>query len=209
MNPLRVALLAVALWICLLAVILVCSGCGAIPRIKIPATKNLPAIDVAAPRDAGKPATVASSGKESRLDPPQGSIVTITRTESQPATENAPARPAIEVREIRLAADASLIERAQHVDASTGTIDTTVAKHRINAAESRWLLIAAIITLVAGLIVRSLVPQWPGLSNGLFVAAPIFFAAWKFSEVPAWAGFVVVGVVALGALYYKRGEIDR
>ncbi len=213
---------AAALWACaagrvmliglvVIALMLLC-GCSIldrVPRVSVPATELLAPASATAPRDTGKPATVASAGEESRIALPAGSTITVTRTEAQPATERTPARPAIEVREIHLSSDSAWYERAQHIAASTGTIDTSVAMHRIDVAERRWLLWTAIACGIAGIVVRQVVPLWPGLSNGLLMGAALAGAAWKFSAIPSWIFAVAIGACALIAIGYKRAEWDK
>jgi hypothetical protein len=184
------------------------SGCHALPSVAIPRGALAPEVKASAPADTGKPAVVNSSGEESRIDLPAGSVVTVTRTEAQPATDKTPARPAFEVREIKLASDSAWYEKAQHIAANTGTVDTSVAMRRIDMAERRWLLWAAIGCGVAGLLSFQLVPAWPGLGRGLLAGAAFAFAAWKLADVPAWAWCAVVGAGALIALGYKRAELD-
>jgi hypothetical protein len=189
-----------------LAAILLLTGCGLIrgrPTIKAPG------VSVTGPQDAGKPATLATAEAGTTMPIPAGSAVKVTQTEAQPATAEKPAVPATTVTEITPSAPTVITHTESKVQADTGTIDTSVAKHRIDAAERRWLLWAAIACGIAGLIVRSLLPSWPSLSNGLLVAAPCAFAAWKFAEVPAWLWGLVVAAVILLALGYKRAEWDK
>jgi hypothetical protein len=166
-------------------------------------------------KDAGSPATLNTSEAGERLALPKGSRIWLRQTDrvpARPATENAPEskeQPAETVTVIE-PGDATFWERTtSSVTAGTGTVDTTVAKHRIDAQERRWLLWTALACGLAGLVVRSLLPAWPALSNGLLIASPIAFAAWKLADVPSWLWLVALGIVALLALGYKRAEWDR
>jgi hypothetical protein len=191
----------------------VLSGCMRLPALKLPGSSLLGGkqgedITVTAPRDTGKPGTVETQTDETRMKVPAGSTVTETAVTAQPATDTTPARPAYTVREIKLVSDTEWVDRAQRIAASTGTVDTSVAKHRIDMAEARWLLIGGLLAVVGGFVVRSLLPAWPGLSNGLILGGGVSLAAWKLSAIPPWLGLVVVGVFAVLALGYKKKEWD-
>lgn len=176
-----------------------CAGVGAI---------RLPGIAVKAPPMAGKPATIAKSDSGVTVPLPEGSRLVKTEFGPVAATEKTPARPAKTVTEIIPGAPTEYHETKATVDASSGTVDTSVAKHQIDAAERRWLLLAAIGCGILGLVAKSMLPAWPSLSNGLLIASPCAFAAWKFAEVPPWLwACVVVGVLLLIA-GYKRAEWD-
>ncbi len=171
--------------------------------------------EVIAPKDAGKPATLDTATTGDSVQLPKGSRLTVTKVAAipfTPATVNAPqqaAQPAKEVVQVELAADSTWTRQAETVQAQTGTVDTTIATHKIDVAERRWLLWAAIGCGIGGVVLRSMMPAWPGLSNGLLLGAALAFASWKFSELPAWiwaTGIVVVGLIALG---YKRAEWDK
>jgi hypothetical protein len=179
------------------------AGCGLLPaRIKSGETT------VTGVKDAGKPATIAKSEAGVAVALPEGSKVTVTKYEAIPATPSSPAQPAREVTEISPAGPTNYLKTESKTDASTGTIDTSVATHRIDVAERRWLLWAAIGLGVAGVVVRSMVPAWPSLSNGLLLGGALAFASWKLAEIPTWIWGVALGVVALMALGYKRAEWD-
>lgn len=183
-------------------------GCSRSPRIRSGE------VSVMGTKDAGKPATLDTSSEGEVLEIPAGSEVTVTEYEAvaaKPATNDTPAveaEPAKKVTEVKLSGTSNWRRNKATVKADTGTVDTTVAKHRIDAQERRWLLWAAIGCGLAGLVVRSMLPAWPALSNGLLIASPVAFAAWKLAEVPPWLWGVVVSGVVLMALGYKRAEWD-
>lgn len=161
---------------------------------------------VVAPPDAGKPGELSSEGQEASVKLPAGSVITTTKTEGQPATSTTPARPAMEVREIKLSSDSTWYERAQKIAANTGTVDTSVAKTRIAAEERRPLLYVAIGCAIGAVVL--MVAKWPSVAAAAAVASALFFAAWKFSEMPPWVGLTVLvggGAIMLG---YKRAEWD-
>jgi hypothetical protein len=162
-----------------------------------------------APKDAGTPATVEKRESSAKLEAPAGTQVRVERTEPVPATADTKFSPGRTLTEWTFPDTAVFTFDTQQARASSGTVDTTVAKHRIDVAERRWLLWTAIACGLAGIVVRSLVPAWPALSNGLLAGAALAFASWKFSEIPAWLWLVALGVVAALALGYKRAEWDR
>lgn len=180
------------------------AGCGLIPaRIKADG------VTVQGVRDAGKPATVAKSEAGVAVALPEGSKVTVTKYEAVAATDKAPAQPAKEVTEIQPNGPSEFHKTESRTDASTGTIDTSVATHKIDVAERRWLLWAAIGCGIGGVVVRSLVPAWPSLSNGLLMGAALAFAAWKLADIPEWIWLVALGIVGAMSLGYKRAEWDK
>lgn len=158
---------------------------------------------VRTPNDPGTPGTVESGSTTTTTPLPTGSTV-----ESTPATATAPAGV-----KVTLSAPSEMRTETRIEKANTGTVDTTVAVKRIEtesaAAERRWLLWAAIGCGVAGLVVRSLLPAWPGLSNGLLAGAVAAGVAWKLAEVPAWLWLCFLAGAALLALGYKRAEWDK
>lgn len=170
---------------------------------------SLPGVSVQAPKDNGTPATIAKSDAGTVIPLPAGSEVTMTKESALPATKETPAQPAKETTTIRPAGPSEYHQTESKVQASSGTIDASVKNHEIDVAERRWLLWAAIGCGIGGIVLKSLLPAWPGLSNGLLIAAPCAFAAWKFAEVPAWIWLVVIGIVGALALGYKRAEWDK
>ncbi len=162
-----------------------------------------------APKDAGTPATVEKRDTSAKLETPAGTQVRVERTDPVPATAETKFSPGRTLTEWTFPDTAVFTFDVQQARASSGTVDTSVAKHRIDVEERRWLLWTAIGCALAGLVVRSLLPAWPSLSNGLLIAAPLAFAAWKVADIPAWLWLVALGVVAALALGYKRAEWDR
>ena len=152
--------------------------------------------------DPGTPATLTSGEMRTGFRVPAKSKLVRTRTAATPTS------PAIETDTWDFSEPTEFEQWSSTQAANTGTIDTTVTKHRIDAAERRWLLWAALAAGFGGLIVRSLLPAWPGLSNGLLLGAAVAFVSWKVAEIPPWlwgVGIVIAGLLALG---YKRGEWD-
>lgn len=196
--------------ILIVLVLLLCpwllGGCALIkglPRIKVGQAT------VTAPADNGKPATLSQGETKTGIVIPQDTPVVLTKTEETPATETTAFVPAKWVYQFTPTKETRLEAVSSSVSANTGTIDTSVAMHKIDAAQRQWLLWAAIGCGVGGLVIRQLFPMWPGLSNGLLIGCPIAFAAWRFSEIPAWLfviGVVLCGLVAAG---YKRAEWDK
>jgi len=153
-------------------------------------------------KDAGTPAKLTSGETKRGFRIPAKSKITSVRTE---ATAGA---PAVESIEYNLSGDTEYTETSSRVDASTGTVDTSVRNHQIDVAERRWLLFIGIGLLVGGVAVKSLLPTWPGLPNSLFLSGLIALAAWKLAEIPAWIWGIGIAVSGLLALGYKRAEVD-
>lgn len=185
--------------------VIVCSlllcGCGMIPaRIKAgPVT-------VQGVKDAGKPATLATSEAGTVIPLPEGSKVTVTKYEPVAATQVAPAQPAKEVTEITPAGPTEYHKTESKVDAQTGTVDTSIAVKKIDSAESRPLLYASILCALAGAFFVYRAYPTPALCCG--AASVVFFMAWKVSGLPDW--FWAIGLVAVAggaALYlgHNRG----
>ena len=166
----------------------------------------LPGASVTAVKDAGSPATVAQSNAGVSVPLPAGSVVTVTKSEALPATKETPAQPAKEITEIRPAGPTEYHKTEQTVAAQTGTVDTSIREHQIDAQESRPLLYAAIASaLAAGFFVWRAYPT-PAICCG--VAAVVFFMAWKMAGLPEW--FWAIGLAAIvggGALWlgHERG----
>lgn len=158
---------------------------------------------------AGKPATVTKSDQGVTVALPEGSRLVKTEYAPLPATEKTEAQPAKTVTEIVPGGPTEYHETKATVDAQTGTVDTSVAKHKIDVEDRSKLLWVAIGCGILGLVAKSMLPAWPSLSNGLLIASPCAFAAWKFAEVPSWLwACVIVGVLLLIA-GYKRAEWDK
>lgn len=192
------------LWTLAVAMVLV-SGCGLLPG---KGTIRSGETSVRGQSEAVN-TTLNTSTAGEKVALPQNSKITTTETAAQPATEKSPARPAQTVTVIEPGGPTEWVKTASTVQADTGKVDTSVSLHKIDVAERRWLLWAAIGCGILGIVLKSMLPAWPGISNGLLIASPAAFAAWKFAEVPAWLWFVVVVAVVLLALGYKRAEWDK
>jgi len=157
-------------------------------------------VTVTAQPDAGKPATLSTAEAGTSMAIPAGSTIKVTQTEATPAS------PATTVTEIVPSAPTEIRHTEKKVNADSGTVDTSVALKKIEAAESRVLLYAAIVAaLAAGFFVWASYPT-PAIACG--VASAVFFMAWKLSDLPDW--FYVLGAVAAAAgiaIYFghKRG----
>lgn len=204
--------LAFALWVGLvLGLVCFFTGCALLPdKGKIKAD----GVTVTGPKNPGTPATVATATAGTTVPLPAGSTVTVTREEVPlPAGLQSPASGLRTLpRETTVITPAGPTEyRKQEatVRADTGTVDTSVAKHAADVAERRWLLWTAIACGIAGLVVRSMLPAWPSLSNGLLLAAVAAGLSWKLAEVPAWIWLCILAVVALMIAGYKRAEWDK
>ncbi len=181
----------------------------------IPARIQGDGVTVQGVKDAGKPATLATSSSGESIPLPAGSKFRITRFAAQawrPAENGAPAtlaEPAKEVTEIESAGDTVWQKTEKKVSADTGTVDTSVRLHQIDVEDRRWLLWAAIGCGIAGIVMKSMLPQWPALSNGLLAGAVFAGLSWKLAAIPAWIWLAVLGIVAALIAGYKRAEWDK
>lgn len=172
-----------------------------------------PGVTVTAPADSGKPATLDTAKAGESLPIPAGSRLTVTKFGAVafiPATVNAPeqpAQPAKEVVQIDLGGASVWTKTAETVRADTGTVDTSVAKAKIEAAESRILLYAALGCLVvAGAFFWM---HYPTPAMLAAAASGVLFLCWKVSGLPPWFWGVAVAALAIGGgLYFghERGE---
>lgn len=180
-----------------------------------PARISAPGVSVVGVKDAGKAATLNSDTSVASLPIPEGSRLTVTKWEPvawRAATQTSPevqAQPAREVTEIVLSKPTEWRKNETRIAADTGTVDTTLAKHRIDVAENRYLLFAALGAAVAGGFFLYIKYPTPALMCG--AASVVFFLAWKLSDLPDW--FWVVGVAGIGCgvflwLGHRRGEQD-
>lgn len=179
-----------------------CASFGA-GRIKLPSGASVKAVE-----NAGKPATIATNEAGVSIPLPEGSRIVVTKEGPLPATEKAPAQPSREFTEILPSGPTTYTQKESSVDASTGVVDTSLAKHKIDVEDRAKLLWVAIACGIAGVAIRSLMPAWPAWSNGAFAAAGLAFLAWKFAEVSPWAWLAVLVGVGLLVLGYKRAEWD-
>lgn len=191
---------------CMLLLLLVVSvsmltqSCASSGKIKLPS-----GVMVKPPIQAEQPTQVTEYKASQALSIPAGSTIQVVHT---PATPSAP--------ESTQTTYTLSMDTQQTVQSSAQTIslsptrkpDTTVALHKIDVAERRWLLFIGIGLGVAGIAVKSLLPAWPGLPRGLFLGAGLAIAAWKLSEIPAWVIAAAVLVAGLLALGYKRADVD-
>jgi hypothetical protein len=189
----------------LLAMCLVTQGCASLSRGKIKAGSTV----VEGIPDAGKPATLATDETKSSIAIPAGTEVSVTKIESSPATASTPFIPARWVSVFTPTKDTRLEAVSATLRADTGTVDTSVAKHRIDAQERRWLLWCAMACGIGGIISRSMLPAWPAISNGLILAAVLSGLAWKLSEIPPWTWLIALGAAVLLVMGYKRAEWDK
>lgn len=190
----------VCVFVCLVCWLLALSGCMSIPRLK------LPSVEVTAPKEVGKPGEASEVTEKTGFRVPANSRISVIRTE--PLPKEGVLLPGKTEWTVELPEPTDFVQEAKAIKASTGTVDTTLASKRIEAAERRWLLFTAIGCAIGAILARALVPSWHSISNGLFLAAAVAGVSWKVSELPAWlwaVGLVMAGLLVLG---YKRAEWD-
>ncbi len=170
---------------------------------------------VQAVENAGTPAQLSKASAGTQIALAAGSKVVVTEKKAVPAQAATATTPAVAAQAavtetvIIPSAGTQWVKNEESASAGTGTVDTSVQIHQIDVENRRWLLWAAIGCGIAGIVLKSMLPAWPGLSNGLLIASPAAFAAWKFAEVPGWLWFAVIAVVGLLAAGYKRAEWDK
>ncbi len=183
----------------LLPVIALCllSGCSPFNRGGKISTGG---VTVTAQPDAGKPATLSTAEAGTSMAIPAGSTLKITQTDATPSA------PATTVTEIVPSAPTEIRHTEKKVNADSGTVDTSVALKKIEAAESRVLLYAALACVVAaGFFIWA---QYPTPAMACGAGAVIFFLSWKASGLPDWfwaCGAVAVCVGIAIYLGHKRG----
>lgn len=195
-----------ALWeVCLalaagLVLMVVLLGCASVPRIQWGKAT------VEAPKDAGTPAVLKSGEVKTGFRIPAKSRMTVQKTEAIPATVDTPARPAVEVTTFDFSEPTQFEQIASTMNASTGTVDTSVAKKRIDVESKGPLLWAAIAC--AGLGVVLFVLKWPGPALLCGIGSGAFFAAWRLADIPWWAGLLALGAAGFLAVGYLRRDQD-
>lgn len=163
----------------------------------------------------GDGAKLDTSTSAEVLTLPAGTKVTTVKGSASPAipaTETSPAvpaKPATETTTFVLPRDTQWRKDERSVAADVGVIDQTVAVKRLEIAERKWLLWVAIGCGVAGMIAKASFPAWPTIANGLLLSAVVAFAAWKLSDIPAWAWLATIAVAVLLVMGYKRREKDE
>jgi hypothetical protein len=195
-----------ALWeVCLalaagLVLMFVLLGCASVPRIQWGKAT------VEAPKDAGTPAQLKSGEVKTGFRIPAKSRMTVEKTEAVPATAETPARPAVEVTTFDFSEPTQFEQIANTMQASTGTVDTSVAKKRIETESKAPLLYAAIGAALAAVV--AMVLKWPSVALLCGIGSGAFFAAWRLADIPWWAGLIALTAGGALMLGYKRAEWD-
>lgn len=180
--------------------VLLLAACSTLPRIRIGKA------EVAAPKDAGTPATLKQGETKTGMAIPPKTKVSIVKTEAIPATAETPARPATETLTFDFSQASEFIQTANTLAASTGTVDTSVAKKRIETESKAPLLWAGIACLGVGVVLFVL--KWPGPALLCGIGSGAFFAAWKIADIPWWAGLLAIGAAVFLVVGFLRKEKD-
>jgi len=181
-------------------VVLLLAACSTLPRIRIGKA------EVAAPKDAGTPATLKQGEVKTGMVIPPKTRVSIVKVDAIPATAETPARPATETLTFDFSQASEFIQTANTLAASTGTVDTSVAKKRIETEGKAPLLYAAIGAGVAAVVFMVL--KWPTVALLCGIGSGAFFAAWRLADIPWWAGLIALTAGGALMLGYKRAELD-
>lgn len=175
-------------------------GCGLFGGGRI----ALHGLSVQAPKDNGSPATVAKSDAGTVIPLPAGSEVIVVKETALPATDKIPAQPAKEMVTIRPNGPSEYHQTESKTAASTGTIDTSVKEHQIDAQESRPLLYASILAaLAAGFFVYRAYPT-PAICCG--GASVVFFLCWRMADLPPWVAALGLAAIVGGVFLYVGHE---
>jgi len=178
-----------------------CTGCSHLPaRITSGGTS------IVGVADAGKPATLNKDEAKTTIGIPADTKVTVTVTDPIPATDKQDYIPRKTTTEWTFLKPTTFEQVASTLVANTGTVDVSIAKHKIDVASSLPLLYAAIGSALGAAVFIFLKYPTPALACG--AAAVIFFLAWKVSGLPDW--FWALGACAIvggAALYFghERG----
>lgn len=157
--------------------------------------------------NAGKPSTLNSDQSGSVLGLPAGTTFTSTKFEAIPATLGPQGHayiPAHTVTEVHVTQPTELRTTESHVEANTGTVDTSTVTHKQDLEASQPLLYAAILSgLAAGFFVYRAYPT-PAMCCG--GAAIVFLIAWKATQAPPWLWAVGAVCIAGGVFLYLGHE---
>lgn len=208
MNGPRRVFVIVGVIVLVVLVIVLFSGCSAFSkRPKISGN----GISVLGVPDAGKAATLDSGTSVATLPLPVGSTLVMTKSEAMAGIpeKGQQAQPAKEVVEVKLGGPTEWRKTESTVKADTGTVDVSIAKHRIDVVENRYLLFASIGAAIAGGFFLYIKYPTPALMCG--AASVVFFLAWRLVGLPDY--FWGIGALAVGGglflyLGHRRGESD-
>lgn len=180
-----------------MSIVLFTVGCAHLPQVK------LPGIAASAPKDNGTAATANDNTTTSTIVVPAGSTVKAPTgaTGGMAGVVQAPPIEAV------LSHDSELRVISHALAASTGTIDTKVAEHRLdNEARQPLLYVSVLAAIAAGVMMYLKYPTPALMCAG---AAIVFFLAWQMANLPSWMSFVGVGGL-VGAVFlylgHERGE---
>jgi hypothetical protein len=161
---------------------LLLTGCASLPRISVGDTQ------IIGPKDAGKPATLNQGEARETFTAPAGSTRTLT---------TAPTGETVETWEFT--APVPVQATRSHLAANTGTVDTSIAKHRIDAQERRWLLWAGIGAIGLGvLLIANPYVRWP-LGGALFAGCGALFL-FAHQQPQLFAVALVIAGLAVGVI---------
>lgn len=171
-----------------LLVFIIMTACTKIPSIKTDDATVL------APKNPGEPATLAKDVFDSKIEIPKGTEVKVTY------------RADAVFYEFKLDEPTEFSTQASMLRASTGKIDTELAKHEADNRTRKFLLWGAGICAVLGAV--AVLKGWPQAGIILGAASGACLLIWKMSELPAWI-FAIVGLPLLAAGIwwgYSRAE---
>lgn len=156
-------------------------GCKSLPHI------TLGKASVTGVADAGKPATLTQGKTKTSFVVPAGTQMQQVKVEATPTT------PAKETITWNFTAPTKFETDASTLKADTGTVDTSVAQHKVDVASRQPLLYFAGVCLLACLTMMYFDHPTAAMMCG--AASGIVFAAWRMPDLPEW--FWMVGVACV------------
>lgn len=167
--------------------VLLLTGCHAIPRIRLPDVGSVVGV-----KDPGKPAEVSKTEVTTSVPVPAGSVVAVSATGETIVTVKTPT---------------VLTQKVASTKATTGTIDQTVAAHRIDKEQETTLakhrILIGTLLLLGGIVVGFVLPgpiRWP-MAGILMSGVGLLLVL--MPNPPAWMMMLLSGAaVAFVASHY-------
>lgn len=167
----------------LLLLVLTLTSCKSLPRITFGKDS------VTGVADAGKPATLTQGETKTSFAVPAGTQMQTVKVEASPTT------PAKETTTWNFSAPTKFEIDASTLKADTGTVDTSVALHKVDVASKQPLLyFAGVCLLLCGIMLYF---EHPTAAMFCGAGAVVSFAAWRMPDLPEW--FWMVGVICVVA----------
>jgi len=176
----------------LIAFSLVFTGCSFVPKAKV-GTASVTGV-----KDQGTAATIDAGKATSGFDIPQGSKYVVTRVD--PGLD----MPQTVVEEWTFSAPSRFTSASETTRASTGTVDNTIAKHRITEQSRKWIMWVGIGFIGLGaLLAFNPYMRYPLGGIGLAGTGGLLL----FAHSHPTLFYIAIGVGALAAGIMFGGEL--